>query len=51
MRSVTIGLRERRWAVDGLDEDYPWVGTRDDRFTLALILDVPLHDRVQLRPG
>ena len=27
--------------MDGDDtSDYPWVGLRDDRFTLALVLDV-----------
>ena len=27
--------------MDGDDHhDYPWVGLRDDRFTLALVLDV-----------
>jgi hypothetical protein len=27
-------------AVDEPNPDYPWVGTRDERFTLALVLDV-----------
>ena len=26
--------------MDEPNEDYPWVGTRDERFTLALALDV-----------
>ena len=26
--------------MDEPDRDYPWVGTRDERFTLALVLDV-----------
>ena len=26
--------------MDEPNPDYPWVGTRDDRFTLALVLDV-----------
>ena len=27
-------------AVDDIERDYPWVGTQDGRFTLALVLDV-----------
>jgi hypothetical protein len=27
-------------AVGEIEHDYPWLGTRDDRFTLALVLDV-----------
>ena len=26
--------------VDDLEREYPWVANRDDRFTLALVLDV-----------
>ena len=26
--------------VDDLEQEYPWVANRDDRFTLALVLDV-----------
>lgn len=26
--------------MDEPDRDYPWLGTWDDRFTLALVLDV-----------
>jgi hypothetical protein len=26
--------------VDDLEQAYPWVANRDDRFTLALVLDV-----------
>ena len=26
--------------MDEPDRDYPWLGTRDERFTLALVLDV-----------
>jgi len=26
--------------VDDRERDYPWVANRDDRFTLALVLDV-----------
>jgi len=26
--------------VDDAGPNYPWVGTRDERFTLALVLDV-----------
>ena len=26
--------------MDDTEHDYPWLGTRDDRFTLALVLDV-----------
>ena len=26
--------------MDDGSQDYPWVGTRDERFTLALVLDV-----------
>lgn len=26
--------------MDEPNPDYPWVGTQDDRFTLALVLDV-----------
>ena len=26
--------------MDDLERDYPWVDGRDDRFTLALVLDV-----------
>jgi hypothetical protein len=26
--------------VDETEHDYPWLGTRDDQFTLALVLDV-----------
>jgi hypothetical protein len=26
--------------VDDLERDYPWTGSRDDRFTLGLVLDV-----------
>jgi hypothetical protein len=33
-------LTEERGAVDEFGREYPWVGTRDDRFTLALVLDV-----------
>ena len=31
---------EREASVDGLDQEYPWLANRDDRFTLALVLDV-----------
>jgi hypothetical protein len=27
-------------AMDDLEREYPWLGSRDDRFTLALVLDV-----------
>lgn len=26
--------------MDDVGQDYPWIGTRDERFTLALVLDV-----------
>ena len=26
--------------MDDVEREYPWLGTRDDRFTLALVLDV-----------
>ena len=26
--------------MDDLERDYPWTGSRDDRFTLGLVLDV-----------
>ena len=26
--------------MEDIESDYPWLGTRDDRFTLALVLDV-----------
>jgi hypothetical protein len=31
---------DRRQLVDDLEREYPWVAGRDDRFTLALVLDV-----------
>jgi hypothetical protein len=31
---------EAEVTVDEPGEDYPWVGTTDERFTLALVLDV-----------
>jgi hypothetical protein len=36
----TMRRREGSSAVDDFGQDYPWVGTRDERFTLALVLDV-----------
>jgi hypothetical protein len=35
-----MGPVEQETSVDDVGQDYPWVGTRDERFTLALVLDV-----------